>query len=136
MSTPPAMKDTGGLSAVTPLDDTSPARVGIVRDLLHGEILAEAIRSVPAGERTDEQHTELRQTDAANAGMLRRVLAEHGWPAITLVGAEAARAAWLIALRSDDAEFQHAVLQALAEAVAAGRRSPPGGPTSTTGAAR
>ncbi|MDI5974048.1 hypothetical protein POF50_032685 [Streptomyces sp. SL13] len=96
----------------------------IASDFLRRKNLAETIRSVPVGERTDEQFAELRRTDHSNAEGLRRIVADHGWPGITLVGTDAARAAWLIALRSDDAEFQIGVQAALAEAVTTDRAEP------------
>ncbi|MDI5964084.1 DUF6624 domain-containing protein [Streptantibioticus silvisoli] len=101
-----------------------PARIDIASDLLRRKNLAETIRSIPVGERTDEQLAELRRTDRANAEVLRSVVNDHGWPGAPLVGADAARAAWLIALRSDDAEFQADALAALAKAVTAGEAEP------------
>ncbi|MDI5969905.1 hypothetical protein POF50_011250 [Streptomyces sp. SL13] len=125
MSPSPTTKDASAPSAEPSLNATpSPTRIDIASDLLRRENLAETIRSLPFGERTDEQHAELSNTDRANTEMLRRVLSVHGWPGVPLVGADAARAAWLIALRSDDAEFQTDALAALAEAVTAGEAEP------------
>ncbi|MFF7098073.1 hypothetical protein ACFY9A_37665 [Streptomyces rubradiris] len=36
--------------------------------------------------------------DADNTAWLKRVIAEHGWPGITLVGEQGADEAWLLAL--------------------------------------
>ena len=124
MSIPPNAEDSTDLSAVTPESTNSPARIDIARDLLRRKNLTATVRSLPFRERTDEQRAELRSTDHANAEMLRRVLSDHGWPGVSMVGADAARAAWLIALRSDDAEFQTVVLAALAEAVTAREAEP------------
>lgn len=125
MSPSPTTKDAIAPSAVPSLNETpSPIRIDIASDLLRRENLAKTVRALPFGKRTDEQSAELRSTNRANTQMLRRVLSDHGWPGVPLVGADAARAAWLIALRSDDAEFQSVVLAALAEAVIAGEAEP------------
>ncbi len=59
-----------------------------------------------------------RHADHADAKVLRRVLAEHDWPGHRLVGAEAARAAWSLALHADDdADFQRAATTLLERAV-------------------
>ncbi|MFJ6709333.1 MULTISPECIES: DUF6624 domain-containing protein [unclassified Streptomyces] len=62
-----------------------------------------------------------RHTDHANSRVLRRILAEHDWPGHRLVGPDAARAAWSIALHSDDdLAFQRAAITLLGRAVEAG----------------
>ncbi|MER6464745.1 DUF6624 domain-containing protein [Streptomyces sp. NPDC001228] len=62
-----------------------------------------------------------RHTDHANGRVLRRILAEHDWPGHRLVGPDAARAAWSIALHSDDdLAFQRAAITLLGRAVEAG----------------
>jgi len=62
-----------------------------------------------------------RHTDHANTNVLRRILAEHDWPGHRLVGPDAARAAWSIALHSDDEpDFQRAATILLERAVQAG----------------
>ncbi|WP_327669440.1 MULTISPECIES: DUF6624 domain-containing protein [unclassified Streptomyces] len=59
-----------------------------------------------------------RHADHADTKVLRRVLAEHDWPGHRLVGAEAARAAWSLALHADDdADFQRAATTLLERAV-------------------
>ncbi|MCX2969407.1 MULTISPECIES: DUF6624 domain-containing protein [Streptomyces] len=61
-----------------------------------------------------------RHTDHANTKVLRRILAEHDWPGHRLVGRDAARAAWSIALHSDDEpDFQRAATTLLKRAVRA-----------------
>ncbi|MDI5967994.1 hypothetical protein POF50_001275 [Streptomyces sp. SL13] len=119
MSIPPSTKNSGDVSAVSPLDGTPPARLDIANDLLRCAKLAQTVRSIPDSERTEEQRAELRRTNRTNTEALRRIVADHGWPSVTLVGLDAGRAAWLIALRCDDAEFQNGVLPLLADAVAA-----------------
>jgi len=62
-----------------------------------------------------------RHADHANAKVLRRILAEHDWPGHRLVGPAAARAAWSIALHSnDEPDFQRAATTLLERAVQAG----------------
>ncbi|MFI8169777.1 DUF6624 domain-containing protein [Streptomyces sp. NPDC085931] len=62
-----------------------------------------------------------RHADHANTKVLRRILAEHDWPGHRLVGPVAARAAWSIALHSDDEpDFQRAATTLLQRAVHAG----------------
>ncbi|WP_031045769.1 DUF6624 domain-containing protein [Streptomyces sp. NRRL F-5650] len=62
-----------------------------------------------------------RHADHANTAVLRRILAEYDWPGHRLVGPAAARAAWSIALHSDDApDFQRAATTLLERAVRAG----------------
>lgn len=59
-----------------------------------------------------------RHTDHANTNVLRRVLTEYDWPGHRLVGAAGARAAWRIALHSDDDQgFQRAATRLLERAV-------------------
>ncbi|ALO97289.1 hypothetical protein SHL15_6252 [Streptomyces hygroscopicus subsp. limoneus] len=61
-----------------------------------------------------------RHADHANTKVLRRILAEHDWPGHRLVGPDAARAAWSIALHSDDEpDFQRAATTLLKRAVQA-----------------
>lgn len=67
------------------------------------------------GDGTDQERTE----------RLAEIIAEHGWPAYSLVGEEAEDAAWAIAQHSDhDPEFQRLALRHLRAAVEAGDASP------------
>ncbi|MFF8880726.1 DUF6624 domain-containing protein [Streptomyces flaveolus] len=62
-----------------------------------------------------------RHTDHANTKVLRRILAEHDWPGHRLLGPDGGRAAWSIALHSDDEpDFQRAATTLLKRAVQAG----------------
>ncbi|MEU3597154.1 DUF6624 domain-containing protein [Streptomyces sp. NPDC006798] len=62
-----------------------------------------------------------RHQDYENAMVLRRVVAQWGWPTRDLVGEEALAAAWEIALRADGlADFQRLALGLLGGAVARG----------------
>ncbi|MEU4176361.1 DUF6624 domain-containing protein [Streptomyces sp. NPDC026589] len=79
-------------------------RAGRVRDHLDGVRLGQG-----------------RHSDHADANWLRRILAEYGWPGNRLVGPDAARAAWSIALHSDDQpDFQRTATILLERAAKAG----------------
>ncbi len=59
--------------------------------------------------------------DGANLPWVRDVIAGHGWPGQSLVGADGAHAAWLLAQHADaDPVFQRQCLDLLAAAVEAG----------------
>ena len=59
--------------------------------------------------------------DADNLQWLRGTVTEHGWPGHSLVGAEAANAAWLLAQHADlDPAFQRQCLELLTEAAERG----------------
>ncbi|HED66179.1 MAG TPA: hypothetical protein ENJ09_11565, partial [Planctomycetes bacterium] len=45
----------------------------------------------------------MRELDAAHAARLKEVLREHGWPGISLVGADGSSAAFLIVQHADPA---------------------------------
>ncbi len=62
--------------------------------------------------------------DADNLRWLREVVAAHGWPARSLVGADGANAAWLLAQHADrDPGFQRQCLDLMTEAVGRGEAS-------------
>lgn len=66
-----------------------------------------------------------RRVTTEHADRLGAIMAEHGWPTAELVGAEAARAAWLIAQHADrQLDVQRRALQLMQEAVAAGTAAP------------
>jgi hypothetical protein len=61
-----------------------------------------------------------RRVTTANADRLARIMDEHGWPGVSLVGAEAARRAWLIATHADrQLDVQRRALALMEKAVAA-----------------
>ncbi|MGW3473866.1 DUF6624 domain-containing protein [Streptomyces althioticus] len=67
------------------------------------ELIVRATESAAhRAERVRDQLGQGRHTDHANTEVLRRILAERDWPGHRLVGPDAARAAWSIALHSDD----------------------------------
>lgn len=63
--------------------------------------------------------------DAARTERLKEIVAEHGWPTISLVGEDGEDAAWAIAQHSDqDPEFQAEALELIRAAVDQGDASP------------
>ena len=63
----------------------------------------------------------MRAADSANLPWLKGVIAAHGWPGQSLVGADGAHAAWLLAQHMDaDPAFQRQCLDLLTAAVDAG----------------
>jgi hypothetical protein len=63
----------------------------------------------------------MRETDGENLPWLKGVIAAHGWPGASLVGADGAHAAWLLAQHADaDPAFQRQCLGLLTAAVEAG----------------
>ena len=73
----------------------------------------------------DPLMAEFQRVDRTNTTQLRRVIAEHGWPTITLVGEDGAQAAWALAQHADaDPAFQSECLELLGRAVAQHEASP------------
>ncbi|MBI3920964.1 MAG: hypothetical protein HY318_06040 [Armatimonadetes bacterium] len=59
--------------------------------------------------------------DGANTERMKQIIAEHGWPDISLVGRDGAFAAWLLIQHADrDREFQRQCLAMLQSSAAAG----------------
>ncbi|WP_435232146.1 DUF6624 domain-containing protein [Streptomyces althioticus] len=66
-----------------------------------------------------------RRLTARHSDRLGEIMDEHGWPTAELVGAEAARAAWLIAQHADrQLDIQRRAVSLLEQAVEAGSASP------------
>ncbi|MFH9569054.1 DUF6624 domain-containing protein [Streptomyces sp. NPDC017454] len=99
-----------------------PQRPDLARELIARATESAAHRAKRVRDQLDAvQLGQGRHTDHANTNVLRRILAEHDWPGHRLVGPEAARAAWSIALHSDDdPAFQRAATTLLGRAVQAG----------------
>ncbi|MEU3145776.1 DUF6624 domain-containing protein [Streptomyces sp. NPDC006999] len=99
-----------------------PQRPDLARELIARATESAAHRAKRVRNQLDAvQLGQGRHTDHANTNVLRRILAEHDWPGHHLVGSEAARAAWSIALHSDDdPAFQRAAATLLGRAVQAG----------------
>lgn len=99
-----------------------PERPDIARELIARATESAAHRAKLVRDQLDAvQLGQGRHTDHANTNVLRRILAKHDWPGHRLVGPDAARAAWSIALHSDDdPAFQRAATTLLGRAVQAG----------------
>lgn len=66
-----------------------------------------------------------REVTTRNADRLAAILDRYGWPGRTLVGAEAARRAWLVAVHADrQLDVQRRALRLMASAVTAGEAEP------------
>ncbi|WP_198358393.1 DUF6624 domain-containing protein [Streptomyces fildesensis] len=98
-------------------------RPDIARDLLDRAAAARLHHSkVARGHLSPPEIVAARHQDHANAGVLRRIAAEHDWPGRRLVGGDGAQAAYQIALYADhEPDFQNAMLRLLAAAVKDGQ---------------
>ena len=88
--------------------------------------MTEQDRRLQAGALGDDFAAQLayRRVTVRNGDRLAEILGTHGWPTVTLVGAEAARRAWLVAQHADrQVDLQRRALTCLTEAVAAGEAS-------------
>ncbi|MCT7350974.1 hypothetical protein N4P33_02100 [Streptomyces sp. 15-116A] len=96
-----------------------PQRPDLARELIARAQASAAHRAKRVRDQLDAvQLGQGRHTDHANTNVLRRILAEHDWPGHRLVGVSGARAAWRIALHSDDnSGFQRAATRLLERAV-------------------
>ena len=73
------------------------------------------------GELADERAREWRRVDEDNAGWLRALVTDHGWPGQSAVGTDGARAAWLLAVHAQrDLRLQQQCLRLMGEAVGTG----------------
>ncbi|MEU4174849.1 DUF6624 domain-containing protein [Streptomyces sp. NPDC026589] len=101
---------------------TEPLRPDIARELVDRATKAATRRAGRVRNHLDGVRLgQGRHSDHADANWLRRILAEYGWPGHRLVGPDAARAAWSIALHSDDQpDFQRTATVLLERAAKAG----------------
>ncbi|WP_198358225.1 DUF6624 domain-containing protein [Streptomyces fildesensis] len=92
-----------------------PLRPDLARDLLLRKQRDQELRHEWATSPRTARSPEV--VDRANTEALRRIIAEHGWPGHSLVGPEAADAAWLLAQHADhDHSFQWECLALLGQA--------------------
>lgn len=98
---------------------TEPLRPDLARELIARAAQSTARRARRLRNRLDAvQLGQNRHADHADAKILRRILAEHDWPGHRLVGRDAARAAWSLALHADDEpDFQRAATTLMERAV-------------------
>ena len=103
------------------------ARLAGIDTVLRAELLS--MRDRDRALRRDgsmEGSEEMRRVDADNRARLKAIIREHGWPTESLVGADGAGAAWLIAQHADDdPEFQKGCLGRMRKAVAEGEAEGP-----------
>ncbi len=86
-----------------------------------GRIDQEVRRGITPASSNDSAFTaRMQRADSANTARLKDIVARHGWPGKSLVGAAAARAAFLIVQHTDDHEFQKRMLPLLESAAARG----------------
>ncbi|WP_243761632.1 DUF6624 domain-containing protein [Streptomyces sp. YIM 98790] len=95
----------------------------LAAELLRRMAEDQRLRQIPYDRWTEETRDELRRIDRENAAWLKAVTEAHGWPGRSLVGHEAATAAWLLALHAGPA-FQIRALELLTDAVVAGDADP------------
>ncbi|WKX70063.1 DUF6624 domain-containing protein [Streptomyces sp. XD-27] len=101
-----------------------PQRPDIADELLRRMAADQHARGVRDDGTLVARDPELMHTvDADNTRALQRIINEHGWPGHSLVGEEAANAAWLIAQHAE-LDFQLRVLDLLHEAVDRGEATP------------
>ncbi|MEU9734104.1 DUF6624 domain-containing protein [Streptomyces sp. NPDC048002] len=98
-----------------------PQRPDLARELIARAAQSAVHRAKRVRNQLDAVHMgQGRHAEHANTKFLGRILAEHDWPGHRLVGPDAARAAWSIALHSDDTPaFQRAATILLGRAVQA-----------------
>lgn len=101
--------------AAGPDEDAAPTQPALRDELLD-------LRDADQAERTGQVAG---NSDAARTDRLREIIEEHGWPTRTMVGADGASAAWLLAQHSDfDVDFQAEALAMMCAALAAGEADP------------
>lgn len=104
---------------------TEPLRPDLARELLARAEQAAERWARRVRNQLDSVHLgQGRHTDHVNAKMLGRILADHDWPGHRLVGPNASRAAWQLALHADDVpDFQRVAARLLQRAAQAGDAS-------------
>jgi hypothetical protein len=96
----------------------------LARELIE---MTEQDRGLQSGALGDDFAAQLahRRVTVRNADRLAEIMDRHGWPAISAVGAEAARRAWLVAQHADrQLDVQRRALALMARAVEAGEADP------------
>ncbi|HEX7769931.1 MAG TPA: DUF6624 domain-containing protein [Dokdonella sp.] len=108
-----------GMACAANAQDCGPT---LKRELLERKAADQAAReSLTADPSSQEASDATLRVDADNTAYMRRVLAKCGWPKRSIVGPDAARAAWLLAQHADmDPEFQVLAARQLKYAVHGG----------------
>jgi hypothetical protein len=128
-STTPSAAGATASAAATDVAEATHEPAGEIDPVLRDELLAmmvedQAVRTgiaPPGDDRTpDELFAAMADTDARHRLRMEEILDEHGWPGWSLVGEEAATAAWVLIQHADvDLDLQRRGLAMLAAAVAA-----------------
>lgn len=112
-------EEPGPVSDVDEQTRTSSAPVVAFDQALHDELIA------MLDEDQQERLGDGALDDQDRTDRLKEIVAEHGWPTISLVGEDGEDAAWAIAQHSDlDPEFQTMAVELIREAVERGDASP------------
>lgn len=112
-------EEPGPVSDVDAQTRTSSAPVVAFDQALHDELIA------MLDEDQQERLGDGALDDQDRTDRLKEIVAEHGWPTISLVGEDGEDAAWAIAQHSDlDPEFQTMAVELIREAVERGDASP------------
>ena len=89
--------------------------------LLEASAEDQAVRRESAKRDSPEVRARFRASSQASATLMRKIVAEHGWPGRSLVGADGAMAAWVLAQHLDEEPaLQRQCLGLLERAVADG----------------
>ena len=94
------------------------------RDQEVRRLIVQHLRESEAAEIPPNLQRRMSQVDGENLTRLKRIVNQHGWPTVSLVGREAAQAAWLLVQHADsDPNFQARVLKLMKPLVANGEVS-------------
>lgn len=104
---------------VGPTADASPLNEPLRAELLAMKVEDQRVRKLVGPAMSSQLREEWAQIDARNQARMEAIIAEHGWPGKTLVGADGASAAWILVQHFTPA-FQEKCLPLLERAVAAG----------------
>lgn len=98
-------------------DPTQPQLPDLADELLCRMVVDQHARGLrDDGTRADPDYELMQTVDADNTAALQRIIDEHGWPGTSLVGEQAANAAWLIAQHAAP-DFQLRALDLIRNAV-------------------
>ena len=107
--------------APTPAID-APLRATLIRMAQDDQEAVRIATADPTRELTAAESKQVHDIATRNAGLIRQIVQEHGWPRIGLVGADGSSAAWLVVQHMDyDVDFQRSCLDLMEQAFAAGR---------------
>jgi hypothetical protein len=115
-------ESTGTPVATTPIKavEPLPAQPVLREELLAMKVEDQRVRKAAGPTMTGQQREEWMQLDARNQARMEAIIAEHGWPGVSLVGADGAGAAWLL-VQHFSPTFQEKCLPLLENAVSTGQ---------------